>query len=210
MLLEDSNENTVEKRKRTEERKSKATDSESGVKSIDSSDRSNVIGKMLNYVGKGEGSSVEEEDLINIQNFSSSDEDRCEESQSLIQPSKRLNFQGSPKKIKGDQGRKDSEAKSKSKDSGGSVNDRDIPFSISSTEDKSQSEDSVDILALNDSERPTSSQSAMMEQDQEISSSQLPPLPKQEEPEDEIGQKLFKLKLPPALKTKVLNYWKHK
>lgn len=73
-------------------------------------------------------------------------------------------------------------------------------------------EDLVDIPVhvLNNSERPTTSQSAMMEQDQEISSSQLPPLPKQEEPDDEIGRKLFHLKLPPDMKAKVLNYWKHK
>eukprot|EP00105_Crassostrea_gigas_P030909 XP_011453428.1 PREDICTED: uncharacterized protein LOC105346507 isoform X2 [Crassostrea gigas] len=212
-LLEDSNEeSTLEKRKRTQDRKSKATDGESGEKSSDRGERgfvSNVMDKMLNFVGRSKSTRKEEEDPINIQNFSSSFEDPCEESQSLIQPSKKSNSKASPQKIKGDQGRKETAAKSKA----GSVNDVDLPISISSTEEgKIQSEDLVDIPVhvLNNSERPTTSQSAMMEQDQEISSSQLPPLPKQEEPDDEIGQKLYHLKLPSDLKAKLQNYWKHK
>lgn len=208
-LLEDSSEeNTLEKRKRTQDKKSKETDGESGEKSSDRGERgfvSSVRDKMLNFVVKSKRSS-KEEDPNNIQNFSSSFEDPCEESQSLIQPSKKTKSKGSPQKIKGDQGQKDPAAKSKA----GNVTDVDLPISISSTEEERiQSEDFVDISVLNNSERPTSSQSAMMEQDQEISSSQLPPLPKQEEPEDEIGRKLFHLKLPPDLKAKVLNYWKH-
>lgn len=134
-LLEDSSEeNTLEKRKRTQDKKSKETDGESGEKSSDRGERgfvSSVMDKMLNFVVKSKRSS-KEEDPNNIQNFSSSFEDPCEESQSLIQPSKKTKSKGSPQKIKGDQGQKDPAAKSKA----GSVTDVDLPISISSTEEE--------------------------------------------------------------------------
>ncbi|XP_062614919.1 uncharacterized protein LOC134276663 [Saccostrea cucullata] len=216
----------------TEEKNSEKSNNE-GRKSF----VSNMMDKFLNFVGRSPDSSGEkstnvkdrnsvdlEENILNLTNSFSGE--LCEASQSILQSSRKVNIEGvleerksdSPKKSKNSLRVTSERTFTVSKTvQGGSEGIKEtegvILISDRSMEGDSQEVSQQSLIPVNP-EREAKDQTTMKEQDQEISSSlgsEIPVvivLPKQVEPQDEIGQKLYHLKLPPDLKTRIINYWK--
>ncbi|XP_061196545.1 uncharacterized protein LOC133204816 [Saccostrea echinata] len=196
----------------------------------------NVVDKLLNLVGRSpdssgekstnvnDGNSVDlDENILNLTNSFSGEP--CEASQSLLQSSKKVNTEGLP------EGKKQSDSPKKSKNSPRVLSERNITV-CKTIQDEGEGKETEGVILISDrstegdsqeagqetlpenSDREAKEQAKMIEQDQEISSSlgsEIPVvivLPRQAEPQDEIGQKLYHLKLPPDLKTRVINYWK--